>query len=163
MNELIETFGMVSRDPVTWIGVAAMVMLGLGAAYRWRSCPHICGTAEISREDAIARLQNPLMAGPRYFLTMLAGIVAILTGLGLIAQEISPPKAFLLLLAGVYLVQTEPIRLRIRESTDRLIAAEAEGPEAVEIARERLRSDHLFHVFMNLALAGLVSAGLLAF
>lgn len=163
MNALIETFAMVSEDPVTWLGVAAMVALGLGAAIHAYRCPYLRCTAEVSREDAIRRLDNPLMAGPRFLIVMLAGIAAILAGLGLVANGVYPANAFLLIVAGVYLVQTEPIRLSIRESTDRVIAAEAAGPEAAAAERERLRSGHVYHVFMNFALAALVSAGLLAF
>lgn len=163
MNMLIETLGMVSRDPLAWAGVGLMLLLGLVSAWQWVACPHLCGRAVVDPTEARTRIDRPFVAGPGFFLAMLAGIAAILTGLGLISAAVQPVNAFLLVLVGVYIVQTTPIRLRIREAVDRVIVAETEGADAVAIARDRLRSGHLYLVAMNLILAGTVSAGLLAF
>ena len=163
MNMLVETLDKASAHPAIWIGICLIAAHGIVAFWQWRTCPYICGRALISREEAMARLSNPFLAGPRFFATMLAGIAAVLAGLALIDADIEPVYALLLVIAGVFVVQTEPARLRISEAIARVVAAEAAGTEAVQIAQKRLRDSHLWFVSLNFILALAMAAGVLAF
>ncbi|MEO0822732.1 MAG: hypothetical protein AAF074_20175 [Pseudomonadota bacterium] len=163
MNMLIETLGMVSSSPLSWGGVGAMLLFAAYSLVVWYRCPHIAGTASVNLADAQSRLDKPFAAGPRYFFMMVLGIASMLTGLAMIANDFLPVKGFLIVVAGVFVVQITPLRLRLRESYDRVIAAECEGPEAVEVARDRLRDVHLSNIVVNLFIAIALASALLIF
>ena len=81
----------------------------------------------------------------------------------MIAYGIKPTIALGLLVLGVVVVQTEPARLRIRESTNRVIAMNDRGGQALLIARQRLQGDHRELVIMNVVLLFALIAALLTF
>jgi hypothetical protein len=54
---------------------------------------------------------------------------------------------------GVFLMLTEPSQLTIEDATLRVVAARAEGGEAVRFALERLRSAHLGRLGLEFAFA----------
>lgn len=163
MKMLVETLDRASGDPLVWGAIGLIVLHGLVAAYKWFRCPYLCGTARISREEAQAKLRNPFLAGPRFFLTMLGGIAALVGGLVLIEAGREPGHALLLIMAGVFVVQIEPARLRLSEAVARVIACEAANPEQALIAHKRLRDSHLWFVALNFVLAIAMVAGLMAF
>lgn len=163
MNMLVETLGRASEHPLVWVAIMLIALNGLVAAYRWHSCPYLCGRAHVTQEVAQARLMQPFMAGPAFFVVMLGGIAAILAGLGLIDRAIEPVYGLLLVIAGVFVVQVEPARMKLRESLDRVVAAGHLGPEAIATARTRLRAGHLWLVSLNFVLAGAMTLGLVAF
>jgi len=163
MKMLVDTLDQASGEPLVWGAIALIAVHGIVAAVHWKSCPYLCGTARISREDAEARLKNPFLAGPRFFLMMLAGIAALVTGLLMIDHAIAPAFALMLVIAGVFVVQIEPARLRVSEAVARVIASEAAGPEQAMIAHKRLRDSHLWFVGLNFVLVIAMVAGLAAF
>lgn len=163
MKMLVDTLDHASGEPLVWGAVGLIAAHGLVAAYRWIRCPYLCGTARISREEAEAKLNHPFLAGPRFFVTMLVGIAALVVGLVMIDAGRAPAYALLMIIAGVFVVQTEPARLRISEAVARVIASEAAGPEQVMIAHKRLRDSHLWFVAVNFVLVVAMVAGLAAF
>lgn len=163
MNMLLETLGEVGQHGLTWAVIGLLAVLAVGRLYGWLACPYSCRTVTISREAAQAALMRPLIVGPRYVLAMIAGIGAMLAGLAMISQGQHPALAFALVVAGVFVVQTEPARLRLHEAVTRTIAAELSGPEAQAAAHERLRYSHLWLVSLHFLLLGGVTAGVLAF
>ncbi|MEL6266687.1 MAG: hypothetical protein AAFR52_13740, partial [Pseudomonadota bacterium] len=124
---------------------------------------HIRGTAQVDPHDAASRVGQPVVAGIGYFLVMLAGIAAIMVALSMMAQGMTPVAAFAVLAAGIVVVQIAPVILRLRESYDRVIAAQLQGPEAVAFARERLRNLHTAGILLCVGIALLLALGLLAF
>ncbi|MEM6972571.1 MAG: hypothetical protein AAF577_07175 [Pseudomonadota bacterium] len=163
MNMLIETLGMVSTTWVAWIPVVLITLAALYGMIHIRLCPHIRGTAAVEPHEAAARLHQPFVAGTTFFLVMALGIAAMLVGLSMTADAKSPVTAFLILAAGIIIVQVAPIMLRLREAYDRVMAAHLEGEEAVQLATERLRDLHLGGIAMSLGIAALLSVGLLVF
>lgn len=163
MKMLVETLDKAGADPLVWAAVGLIAVHGVFAAWQWRRCPYLCRTARITRAEAEAKLRNPFIAGPRFFLTMLAGIAALLVGLVLVEAGRDPGYALLIVIAGVFVVQIEPARLRLSEAVARVVASEAAGPEQVLIAHKRLRDSHLWFVALNFVLVMAMVAGLAAF
>lgn len=163
MNMLIETLQQVANSPYSWGVVALIAAVALFSFYNWRACPYLCHTKAISLEDSRKQLDRPFAAGPRFVVVMLAGIAAILTGLGLIAHQVNPPLALLLIVAGVFAVQIEPAGLHIQESVARVVTAQSQGADAVAAAEERLRYAHLWLVTANFTILVAVVLALLAF
>ncbi len=163
MNMLIETLHQVANSPYSWGVVALIAAVALFSLFNWRACPYLCHTKAISLEDSRKQLNRPFVAGPHFVVVMLAGIAAILTGLGMISHVVNPPLALLLIVAGVIAVQIEPALLRIQESVARVVSAQCEGPDAVTAAEERLRYAHLWLVTANFTILVAVVLTLLAF
>lgn len=163
MNMLVDTLAKAGDHPSVWVAIGLIVAHGVFALVQWRTCPYCCGKAKITREEAEERMRSPFLAGPRFLVTMLAGIALVLSGLWLIDADIEPVYAFLLVIAGVFVIQIEPARLRLSESVARVVASETSGPEAMIIARKRLSDSHLWYVALNFVLAAGMTAGILAF
>ena len=163
MNMLIETLQQVASSSYSWGVVTLIAAVALFSLYQWRACPYLCRTKAISPEDSRDQLDRPFVAGPRFVVVMLAGIAAIVTGLGMVSHVVNPPLALLLIVAGVFAVQIEPALLRIQESVARVVSAQCEGPDAVTAAEERLRYAHLWLVTANFAILAAVVLTLLAF
>lgn len=159
MNMLIDELRAVAADPYAWGAVPVLLAFLLGALWRRRVCPLIHRAAEIGPAEARAAQARPFSAGPRFALLMLAGIAATLAGLTLIEKGTYPTVAFYLLLAGVFVIQTEPARLQLREAEIRVIAAEAMPEDVREIAVERLETNHLWLI----SLQGVILIGTVAF
>ena len=163
MNMLIETLQQVANSPYSWGVVALIAAVALFSLYKWRACPYLCRTRAISLDESHEQLDRPFVAGPRFVVVMLAGIAAIVTGLGMVSHVVNPPLALLLIVAGVFAVQVEPALLRIQESVARVVSAQCEGPDAVTAAEERLRYAHLWLVTANFTILVAVVLTLLAF
>ncbi len=163
MNMLIETLQQVANSPYSWGVVALIGAVALFSFYQWRACPYLCRTKAISLEESRKRLDRPFVAGPQFVVVMLAGIAAMLTGLGLVAHVVNPPLALLLIVAGVVAVQIAPALLHIQESVARVVTAQCQGPDAVAAAEERLRYAHLWLVTANFTILIAVVLTLLAF
>ncbi|MCL5775523.1 hypothetical protein M1105_00750 [Limibaculum sp. FT325] len=163
MKMLVDTLDQASNDPLVWGAVGLIALHGIGATVKWLRCPYLCRTAQITRDEAEARLRNPFIAGPRFFVVMLMGIAALVAGLVLIDAGRIPNYALLLVIAGVFVVQIEPARLRVSEAVARVVASEAATPEQMTIAHKRLRDSHLWFVALNFVLVIAMVAGLAAF
>jgi hypothetical protein len=143
--------------------VALIAAVALFSLYKWRACPYLCHTKAISPEDSREQLDRPFVAGPRFVIVMLAGIAAIVTGLGMVSHVVNPPLALLLIVTGVFAVQVEPALLQIQKSVARLVTAQFEGADTVTAAEERLRYAHLWLVTANFTILAAVVLTLLAF
>jgi len=162
MTMLIEELAALAGDPLAWGAVLLLGGFAVYALWHWRACPLLRERARITREEAAAAMQRRLVDGPRFLLLMLGGIAATVTGLTFIAQGVYPAVAFYLLLAGLFVTQTEPARRDIRHGELRVIAAEIQGEDAREAALERLRAGHLWLVALHFLLLGGAIIGLTA-
>ncbi|MEM1385884.1 MAG: hypothetical protein AAF713_18205 [Pseudomonadota bacterium] len=163
MKMLVSTLGMIGNEWLAWAAVGLLAALSAVPLYRFLHCPILAGTRKFTAEEAQDEIDSPFIAGPRFALGMLFGIGAIIAGLSLIAGDIVPVYGFLIVVAGVFVVQTEPARLRLREGQARAAAASLGGPEQQAEAADRLRYSHLFLITSHLAILVAVVAALLAF
>ncbi|MEM6356505.1 MAG: hypothetical protein AAF844_12600 [Pseudomonadota bacterium] len=163
MNMLIETLSEVSGHPIAWASVAAVASLALFSFAHFAMCPYVRGSYDPNDQRTLRHLDKPVIAGPRYFFVMLAGIVAMISGLAMISAGREPVLAFVIVAAGICIVQIAPLRLRLQEAADRVVAADRETPEAGAEARERLRIMHYVNIAMSMVIALLLAVGLLSF
>ncbi len=163
MNMLIETLQQASANPYSWGIVGLIALVAAISLIKFRTCPYLHRTIEISPSESQSQVDQPFVAGPRFVIVMLAGIAAILTGLSMVSQQVDPLLALLLIVLGVFAVQIEPAMLRIRESVARLVAAQVQGSDQVAAAEERLRYAHIWLVTANITILCCVVLALLAF
>ena len=164
MNMLLDTLGTLSDSAYTWVGIALLAGDG-------RSIPSILGiaapifakTKDVSPEEAQEAVQKPVFAGARFLLTMVAGVAATISGLLMLYHAFEPGIGFMLIVAGVVVMQTEPIRLQIRDTVSRLVVATSHGDAAVAAATESLRMSHIWLVIVHLLILFAVTAAVLAF
>ncbi|MEM6945596.1 MAG: hypothetical protein AAF416_01430 [Pseudomonadota bacterium] len=163
MNMLLETLTEVSSHPAAWLCVLAVASVAILSAIHCVMCPFVRGT-EGSSDGFVPRyLDKPIIAGPVYFFVMLAGIIAMIAGLAMIADGKAPLIAFFIISAGICVVQIAPLRVRLAEAYDRIMAAQMISPDEVEIARERLRVMHYFNIAMSAGIAAVLAVALLSF
>ncbi|GMG83481.1 hypothetical protein LNKW23_26940 [Paralimibaculum aggregatum] len=142
MNMLVDELRALSADPVAWGAVPVLAAFVVWSFASRRLCPLMNCANRISDEEARKVAGGPRVAGPRFLVLMLVGIVAAVTGLKLIGMGLYSTLAFYLLLAGVFVIQTEPARLQIREAQHRVAAARNRGEEAVASEIQRLGASH---------------------
>lgn len=160
---LIEELSMLAGDPVAWGAVPLLAVFCIYSLVHWWRCPLIHRTQHISLEEAANVVGKPVIAGPRFGLLMLAGVAATLAGLSFIAEGIRPTLAFYLLIAGVFVIQTEPARLQIREAEARVVTASAVGEEPARIAVERLETTNIWLISLQFSMLAAVVIFLAAF
>ncbi|MEL6766402.1 MAG: hypothetical protein AAFP17_04425 [Pseudomonadota bacterium] len=163
MNMMIETLAEVSGNPIAWLSVAAVACIALLSVGHFFMCPYVKGTYDPNDSRTIRHFDKPIIAGPRYFFTMVAGIFAMVSGLAMISAGTQPVIAFMIVVAGICVVQIAPLRLRLREAADRVVAADRETPEAGAEARWRLKGVHLTNIATSIVIALLLAIALLSF
>lgn len=163
MNMLIATLGDLTSSYIAWLGVGFLALMAVHAYYQWLRCPYLCQKHDITPEQARAAIERPISAGPRFLIAMTAGIAAAIAGLFMLQRAIEPGIAFMLIVAGLVVMQTEPIRLQLRDSVARLVAAN-NGPEETRFAAmESLKTSHLWLVTVHFIMLFAVIAALLVF
>ncbi|MEM7176668.1 MAG: hypothetical protein AAF503_03090 [Pseudomonadota bacterium] len=159
MNNLLTTLEGLSGLWATWAAIALLAGLGIWALMNRIMCPLAKGACNASVEDARAALSKRIFAGPRFLLTMLLAITATIVGLKLIYVGSQPGVAVFLIIAGLVVMQTEPIRLSIKEAQNRVVASSVEGVDSQAAAVEYLRGRHHWLVGVHfIILAGVVAA-----
>ncbi len=163
MSLLLDELRSLGANPVAWAAVPVIAGFTLRSYYHWRHCPLLHKTRDLTHEEATEFLRRPQIAGPRYLLLMLAGMGATIAGLALIAKGVGSALAFYLLVAGVFVIQTEPARLQVREAEYRVLAAQPYGQAAERAAIERLDWTNGWLVTLQLVILTATLAFLLAF
>lgn len=163
MNMLIDELAMLGGNPWSWAVVGVIAIFALYSASLMLLCPYVHGRAEVSPADIQAARVDGFRAGPRFLVAMLGGVALTLTGLFMISQGIQPALALGALVAGVFIIQTEPRRLEIREFKSRVIAHWDAPVELAASQRDRLKAGHRTLTLTNFTLLAAMIAGLLAF
>lgn len=163
MNMLVMTLQTLGQNPFAWGAVGVLAVIALISLWRYRTCDQLCEDPAGDREQARAYLNRRVAEGPRYFLLMIAGIAAMIAGLALIAGDVRPAIGFFVLVAGALIVQTEPLRQRIRTAAARVIAAGGGDADRRGVAQASLRDSHRSLVTANFLLVAALTLMLLAF
>ncbi len=163
MDMLTRELVALANDPRAWFAVAGLGAITLHSIISYRLCPLIHNKANITPQAAREAVNARYAHSTRFLLLMLAGIAAALSGMAMIAMGTHPPIALGLIAGGVFLIQTEPLRLNIRDRQLRVVASQIEGPEAQASAVNRLRGEYSKLMLTNVALTAAVAIYLLAF
>lgn len=164
MNMLVMTLQSLGESALAWGAVGLLALAAMVSILSYARCERRCAEGSL-RDGRAAReyLDQRVAAGPRYLALMLSGIAAMVAGLAMIAGDMRPDLGFFILVAGIVVVQTEPLRQRIRIADARVAAAPADDADQRGLARDNLRDSHRALVVTNVALTVLVALGLLAF
>ncbi|MEM0923164.1 MAG: hypothetical protein AAGI13_08970 [Pseudomonadota bacterium] len=163
MNMLAETLAGISSSPYAWCAVAVLAAISIYSVVAWRICPVLNNADDISIEEAEKALNRPVTAGPRFLLMMLAGIAALIAGLYMVYRAADPGIAFVLVVTGLVVTQTEPARLMLRETTNRVVAARTSDEMVQQAAMHRLATNHLWLMATHFIILVSVIAALLVF
>ncbi|MFK7945540.1 MAG: hypothetical protein AB8B85_21890 [Paracoccaceae bacterium] len=163
MNMLIEELSLLGQDPKSWIVVAVLAVFALHSAVGVFMCPYVKGTLTFTQQEVETARAHQFRASWRFALLMLGGIVLMLAGLFMIANGVKPSLALALLVTGIVLTQTEPLRLQLREQKFVVIAAQGGSEGSIISAQDRMASNHRVLAFTNAGMLVAVTATLLAF
>ncbi|MEM1277433.1 MAG: hypothetical protein AAGH74_12985, partial [Pseudomonadota bacterium] len=130
MNNFLSTLQSLSGLWETWVAVGFLAALGLYSLYERLTCPYITGDKIASYDEARAAINSPISAPPRFLIAMIAGIAMSIAGLYMLYTATIPGAGFLLIIAGLVILQTEPIKYQIIEARHRVVASCAYDEEA---------------------------------
>ncbi len=149
MDGLANILDAIGQDPLTrWLLLAMALRTGWSLVC-WRRCPnaHVRIT-----NDALAAIEARRQAlwrhSARFLVVMLAGIFLAVAGLYKLAQAgDGAPVAMLMLVGGMYLFMTEPVRQSIADGEDRVHTTGMRGDaEAHQAALAMLHGSHTYLV-----------------
>lgn len=157
MGGLANIFEVLGSHPLAkWLAVA-LALRALWTLFLWRRSAvlRIAGAANRAEtvETIERRRQAPWRHSARFLVVMLGGLGLAVGGLFALARA-GAPVGLILLVAGLYLFLTEPIRHQIADAEDRLAGAVKSGDaEATALARAMLNGDHLSLVLIDVGAA----------
>ncbi len=155
MSAFMNIFNTVGTDPRAWIVLALFAARALWSLVELARCPVVAG-----RADAASMTPTRQMKG-RFPVLMILGITLSIVGLFKISLGAPQPAlALFLLLLGVYLFITEPVRRQIAVAEQRV--ADAAGGPGEAVAATDLRESHIRLVSMEFAIVILLLVGMLA-
>lgn len=163
MDMLIDELVSLANDPRAWFAVLGLALATAHAFWAYRTCPMSRADFSVTPEIARQTVHGARNHSPRFVALMLVGIVATVAGMAMISQGIKPPIALGLIAGGLFLVQTEPLRMQIRDRELRVIAAQDQPEEVQKGELERLQREHQNLLLTNLGLTLAVAAYLLIF
>lgn len=163
MKMLVEELQLLAADPWSWVVVGLLAVIAAHSAVMLIACPYVRNRATITDAEVDEAKSAGTAPGGRFLALMVGGITLTLAGLFMIAEGAAPKIALAALVAGIFLIQTEPVRLSIRQSKTRLISHRDADPGIVEGDRDRLKGGHWNLAGINLALVLALCAALLAF
>jgi len=163
MEALIADLRTLAANPYAWLVAGALGLLTLHSLVRYLRCPLVHRTATIAPEDARAAVEAERVHSPRHLALMVLGIALAVGGMAMVASSVRPPLALALIAAGLFLTQTEPLRLNIRDRQLRVIAAELDSEAARHAAIERLRGEYHRLIAAHALLAVAVTLYILVF
>lgn len=143
LDNILEVIG---SDPLTRWLLAAMALRAAWSLVCWRRCKMArADSTDEALEVIEARRQALWRHNMRYLLIVVAGIALAVAGLFGLAQGGSDrPLALVMLVGGMYLFMTEPVRLQIQDAEDRVAASALRGDaEAHRFSQSMLRGSHL--------------------
>lgn len=149
MDGLANILEAIGQDPLTrWLLLAMALRTGWSLIC-WRRCPSSHRRVSEDALEAIeARRQALWRHSARFLVVMLTGIVLAVAGLYKLSQAgDGAPLALLMLVGGMYLFMTEPVRRSIADGEERVHATGLRGdPEAHQAALAILHGNHTYLV-----------------
>ena len=163
MTMLIEELQSLASDWRSWLVVGVMAILALFSLFQALRCPLLMGTSGVGPDEIAEAKVIRKSIGFRFGLVMLAGFALTLVGLLMITYGLKPTLALAALVIGIVIIQTEPARMKIRESRRFVLAASDGPPESNAAARDRLRGSYRELAMINLGILVCLVGAMLAF
>lgn len=163
MDGFLEILYKVGAEPWSWAVVVLLAAWAGISLWKRMVCPIANGHAQLSAAEAIRDLNRKVRHPLSFLVVMVAGMVAAVVGLfGLSkADEGAGTLPFFLLAAGLFVILTLPVRMRIREAELRVrTATDEDGRQALARA---LRSEHHGLLQYEFGILALITLILVAF
>lgn len=156
MDSVLHAFRNLCDAPVAWVMLGLVALKAAHSVVYYFRCPMLHGGLDLDPRLAAARLASPTLHSPRFLVMMLLGMALSVGGLYTVQHPDLGHYAIAAIVIGVFVMLVEPSKLSIDENGLRVAAAPLHGPDAQEIARDRLRAAH----FERVALEVVFVAGL---
>lgn len=163
MQSVLSSFQSLCDDPVAWVLVGLVSAKALFSLVCFTRCPVRRQRRLVDARAAREAFNAPFVHAPRFLGLMLLGIALAIGGLYTLGHPELGPFALAAMVLGVFLMLTEPSQLGIEDATLRVMAARAEGGEAVRLALERLRSAHFGRLALEFAFAAALALVVVAY
>ena len=167
MAGLGNIFEMFGHPLAKWLAVA-FALRAVWTLVAWRRCAALLGSGEIPPPEALEMIEQRRQAlwrhNGRFALIVTAGLALAIYGLLKLAYAgADAPHALVMLVAGLYLFLSEPIRRQIQDVEDRLALAAGRGDlEGQEMARAMLNGNQVNLVLIDVGAALGLGAAVLA-
>lgn len=157
MSNVLASLEALCADPRAWAIVALAAGKALYSLVCFLRCPVLNARSVIDAQAAREATNARHVHNPRFLALMLTGIVLSLAGLYLLPSPALGPAALAAMALGAFLMLVGPSRLTIDDTTLRVVAARAEGGEALAFAMDRLRSAHVERLTLEFGFAALLA------
>ena len=156
MGGLDNIFAALTHPLAKWVALA-FALRALWSLVSWRMCPVASGREDVAKYNGFGAKRQALWRHSwRFFIIMIAGIALSVTGLFKLATYGGDaPLGLFLLVLGIYLFTTEPVRMQILDAEDRIVDILRGGGdrEARSFGQAILRSNHANLVFIEIGAA----------
>ncbi|QDL92939.1 hypothetical protein FDP22_14795 [Paroceanicella profunda] len=157
MNGFLEVLQKVGATQASWAIIVIALLWGCASLYRMLVCPIAnCRpvTLDLPPEEAERQINQRVRHPLSFLVLMLLGIGLSVSGLfGLASDTHRGTIAFFMLVVGLFLILTLPMRQNIRDGELRVMAAR--DLQARQLMSSSLRHDHrqlLYYEFGGLSL-----------
>ncbi len=162
MEMIVESVAALSSDWRAWVVAALVGLKALHSLYVSVRCPIMLGKATIT-DDMIAAGRSYRMKPPLSFLfIMLIGLGLAIGGLYLLNNATHGPRALGVLVIGIFIFTTAPLRLTVEATRMEVYGAIGSPEDGEALARDRLQSVYRGRAAVEMGIAAVVLA-MLAF
>ena len=158
MTGLDNILEVIAHHPMTRWLLLAMALRAVWSVVCWRRCAESAAPAPTEAAETIeARRQARWRHSHRFAALMVVGIALAIMGLFRLAKEgDAAPASLLMLVVGIYLFTTEPVRHQLADARDRVAATALRGDmeaNALALAMQRGNHFNLMAIDVGTALA----------
>jgi len=142
MEMIVHSVSTLSSDWRAWIVAALVTLKAMHSIYISMRCPVMRGTAIVT-DDMIEAGRNSRLQPPiTFLLIMLIGIGLAIGGLYMLNNATYGPRALGIMVIGIFMFTTEPMRLFVNATKMEVFGSIGKGEEEEFLTRDQLRSAH---------------------
>jgi hypothetical protein len=158
MEMIVHSVSALGEDWRAWLVAALVGLKALHSLWISLRCPIMRGVASISEEMVAEGKTFQLRPPFSFLLLMLTGIGLAIGGLYLLNSATYGPRALGMMVIGIFIFTTEPMRLFVNATKMEVFGATGSAGDAADLARDRLRSAYRGRALVELGIAAAVLA-----
>lgn len=158
MQNVLTSLSDLCASPVAWGIVGVVALRAVWSAVAYFKCPLMTCHGTLDVAHARARVNARFIHSPRFLVSMLLGLALAIGGLYALRMPDAGPLALAAIVFGAFILLVEPSRLTVEDNEMRVVAASADGPEALALAQDRLRTAHYERIGMEFAMVAALAA-----
>lgn len=162
MNSFIDILQRAGSAPAAWIVLGLLGVWTAVSLYRLFRCPIVNANARVTQEEARRRIGAKIRHPLSFLVLMLIGMVMAIIGLfDLSKPDQDPTLGFLMLVTGLFLTSTLPVRERIKDAEYKVVTAAGDDAKSAQVLA--LRREHRQLLAYELGILVLLSVALIVF